>query len=160
MNYSCFLIIFIAICPFFTSRCVFQHRLTMSFKKTLKKITTNRDSNKGIDRSISAYRRPIPHPESIKELVGDALSQPHSKLKNIIKTLESKHKQKDIILKTIPENYRSGVTDFNLTHNKLCLLTQNAGVATQLRYIKTDILDELRKEGLWEIISIDIKVKP
>ena len=131
----------------------------MSFKKTLKINASKVKTNNGIDRSISAYRRPFPHPESIKNLVRDAKNQNQSKLKNILETLEIKDKQKNIILKTIPEQYRNGITDFNLTNNKLCLLTRNAGVATQLRYIKTDILDMLRKDGMWGIMSIDIKVQ-
>ncbi len=132
----------------------------MHFNKMNEINQVNTETVDGIQRSLKAFRHSRAHPESINELVSHAQSQSKNSLKTILQTLALKTAQKNTILHAIPEQYVKAITDHHLARNKLCLFTANAAIATQLRYIKTDILHTLRKSGLCSIINIEIKVKP
>jgi hypothetical protein len=113
-----------------------------------------------ISRSRDAYKKAsIPGPKKGKpNAVGDFVSYPKGILKEFINKYEKNIHIEDEVLQVIPEKFRANVKGYQLHKNQLSLHIDNASAATQLRFIKTDLLTQLRKNGLWEISNITVKV--
>ena len=113
-----------------------------------------------ISRSRDAYKiASKPGPKKGKpNAVGDFVTYPKGILKEFIDKYENNIQIEDQVMQVIPEKFKANVKGYQLHKNQLSLHIDNASAATQLRFIKTDLLSQLRKNGLWEIANITIKV--
>jgi len=113
-----------------------------------------------ISRSRDAYKKAskLGPKKGKPNAVGDFVTYPKGILKEFIDKYEKNIHIEDQVMQVIPEKFRANVKGYQLHKNQLSLHIDNASAATQLRFIKTDLLIKLRKNGLWEIANITIKV--
>ncbi len=113
-----------------------------------------------ISRSRKAYKdTKKPGPKKGKpNAVADFVTYPKGILKDFVYKYEKNIQIEDQILRVIPDKFKANVKGYQLNNNQLSLHIDNASVATQLRFIKTEMLTKLRKNGLWEIANITVKV--
>ncbi len=115
-----------------------------------------------IERSRKAYKK---SPKSALKpgkpnSVADFVTYPRGILKEFMGKYSKNIEINDEILQVIPDKFKQNVSSYQLHNNQLSLIINNAAAATQLRFIKTELLNQLRQNGLWEISSITIKVGP
>ncbi len=120
------------------------------------------DHYDAIRRSLKAYEKTSkakPH-AGRPNAVSDFVTHPGGILKELVDQFEESDQVKSQILQCIPEQFQQNITGYRILKNQLSLLTDNASTATQLRFVKTEVLTQLRQSGLWNLSNISIKVDP
>ena len=115
-----------------------------------------------VKRSLKAYQK---QPSSIPQLgkpnaASAFLTYPDNILKKFIDKFEENTQMKSQITDCIPTKFQKNSSGYRVNNNCLSLLVNNAAIATQLRFIKTEVLNKLRHSGLWSLSNINIKVDP
>ncbi len=120
------------------------------------------DHYDAIRRSLKAYEKPSKAKPQVgrPNAVSDFVTHPGGILKELVDQFEESDQVKSQILQCIPEQFQQNITGYRILKNQLSLLTNNASSATQLRFVKTEILSQLRQSGLWNLSNITIKVDP
>ena len=114
-----------------------------------------------IARSVIAYKKPTQKRTNFSlNSVRNVLNQPKEELKVLMDSIDKDTTTSKNLLSCISKQFHESITGCHLKQNRLVILVSNGATATQLRFSKTDILTRLRQHGLWEIATIEIKVKP
>ena len=92
--------------------------------------------------------------------ISTLLKQPKSELKKLLDSINEDLSTQKKVLLSCPMPLHPFILNSHLSNNRLIVLVDNGSAATQLRYLKTDLLNKLRNLGCWEIATIDIKVCP
>lgn len=130
----------------------------MEFKKSLQINSPDEDIMEAIARSKKAYNTPPASPKSINEIIKNQSSKPE--LQKICEQINSRENLKVQCFKHLPEQFHEQIKGVSLEKHTLNISVSHAAVATKLTYIKMDLLESLRKEGFYSLISIQIKVQP
>ncbi len=114
-----------------------------------------------IARSVIAHKKSAQKRANYSlNSVRNVLNQPREELKTLMDHIDKDTTISKNVLSCIANQFHKSITGCHLKQNRLTILVSNGAAATQLRFSKTAILTCLRQQGLWEIATIEIKVKP
>jgi len=92
--------------------------------------------------------------------VADILDKPDSLLKSLLQQSNGLKSINDSVQRLLPDELKNHCVVSEYNQSSLILIADNAAWCTRLRYISSELLTNLRKDGHHALANIQIKVKP